>query len=139
MVQFTSATVRWIGDDTYVAYDDKGHSVLIDAASNDSRVALRPTQLLMAAVGSCSAVDVVNILKKMKKELISLKVMVTGEREEGFPTYFNTIKVKYILHGKGITKEDAERAIKLSQEKYCSVSLTLAGKAKIDWEYEIIE
>lgn len=101
--------------------------------------AFRPTQLLLAAVGSCSSIDVISILKKQKQDLQDIKVEVTGEREKDkIPSLFTDIHVHYKLFGQ-IEREKAKRAIDLSIGKYCSVSKTLEKTANITTSFEIIE
>ena len=99
---------------------------------------VRPMQALLMAVGGCSAIDIVLILKKQRQEITDFRMEIDGEREKGKePSLWETIHVIYHLEGK-IDPEKAKRAVQLSMEKYCSVSQTLekAG-AKITWETRV--
>ena len=99
---------------------------------------MRPMQLLLAAVGGCSAIDVLLILKKQKQQVESYEIEVTGEREKlGDYSLFKEICLHYKLRGK-ITLEKAERAVKLSVDKYCSVSKTLEPTAKITYKVTVL-
>jgi putative redox protein len=95
---------------------------------------MRPMQLLLAAVGGCSAIDVILILKKQKQIIDSFEVEVEGEREK-IQDYslFREICLNFKIKGK-VDLEKAERAVKLSMEKYCSVSKTLEPTAKITYK-----
>jgi putative redox protein len=119
------------------ATNEEGNSVLIDASKEigGSGKGMRPMQLILAALGSCSTIDIISILRKQKQEPDSVEVEVNGEREpigvEGY-SLFKTIDVHFILKGT-IDKDKAERAVKLSMEKYCSVTKTLEPTAKISY------
>lgn len=100
----------------------------------------RPMQMLLAAAGGCSAIDVVGILKKQKQNPDDLQIEVTGERitvEGEQYTEFKTIHLHFILKGSHLDEKKVARAIDLSLNKYCSVSKTLAKTAEITSSYEI--
>lgn len=88
------------------------------------------------AAGSCSGLDVVSILEKMRQPLAGLEIIVSGQRQEEHPRYFQTITIKYVLTG-DLERDKVERAIQLSLQKYCSVTNSLTPKVKIDHEYVI--
>ncbi len=125
-------------DFNFEAKNEDGNAVLIDGSSEigGHDKGMRPMQLLLAAIGGCSAIDIVSILRKQKQELDSFEIEVDGDREpvgvEGY-SLFKTIEVNFILKG-NIDKEKAERAVKLSMEKYCSVTKTLEPTAKITYK-----
>ncbi|HLG03950.1 MAG TPA: OsmC family protein [Bacteroidia bacterium] len=99
---------------------------------------VRPMQSLLMALGGCSAIDIILILKKQKQEITSFSMEIDGEREKGKePALWENAHVIYRLDGK-VENEKAKRAVQLSMEKYCSVSQTLekAG-AKITWEIHV--
>ena len=95
-----------------------------------------PMQSLLAAMGGCSAIDVVLILKKQKQVLTALKIIIDGEREAGKePALWKTIHAQFILTGSPLEKDKAERAVALSMDKYCSVAATLrAAGATITYD-----
>lgn len=100
-------------------------------------LALRPMQMLLAALGSCSAIDVIHLLRKQRQELQDLRVIVTGERDANVtPAPFTAIHVHYILYGE-VAQHKAERAVNLSMEKLCSVKLMLDKAAAITWSWEV--
>jgi putative redox protein len=129
-------------DDAYhlQAINEDGRSVETDGspAIGGSNKAMRPMQMLLAAAGSCSSIDIISILKKQKQELKDLQVEINGEREpDVVPSLFTDIHLHYILSG---TLDDAKvkRAIELSVGKYCSVVKILEKTAKVTYSYEII-
>lgn len=122
-----------------LAANDEGNTVSIDGspAIGGEGKGVRPMQLLLSGIGSCSAIDVISILKKQKQDLKDIKISVTGEREEGkIPAVFTKIHLHFHLYG---DLEDAKvaRAIKLSMDQYCSVSKMLEKSAEIAYDYEI--
>ncbi len=120
------------------AVNEEGNSVLIDGSKEigGHGKGLRPMQLLLAALGGCSTIDIISILRKQKQELESIEIEVNGDREpvgvEGY-SLFKTIEVHFILKG-NVDKDKVERAVKLSMEKYCSVAKTLEPTANITYK-----
>lgn len=132
-----TATVKWIGGKQFVGIDSTHHSVVL--STPDEGVGIKPSELLLIAVASCSAVDVVEILEKKRMPLTSLEISATGEQDQDPPWTFRKIFVHYRIGGKNLTEKAVSQAIQLSEEKYCSVAATIRGTAQIITEYEIIE
>jgi len=133
--------VRWIGNHQYVAEGHEGrHAILLDIPekSGGTDMGLHATELLLIAVGKCSAVDVVNILKKQRVDLKSLRVVVSGEVSKDYPKHYEKIHVNYVVSGDGVTREKVEKAVHLSHEKYCTVSLSLSEKCNVTTSVEIV-
>jgi putative redox protein len=123
----------------FEAVNETGNTFHIDGSSDIGGVngGFRPTQLLLAAAGSCSSIDVIEILKKQKQPLEDLKVTIEGEKEKGVvPSLFRKIHLHFTLKG-NLDKEKVERAINLSAEKYCSVIKTLEHVATVTHSYSI--
>src|ERR1041384_357389 len=117
------------------ARNEDGNLITMDGPPNlgGHNSGFRPTQLLLAAVGGCSAIDVVMILKKQKQQIDSFEIEVDGEKEKVEEySLFRDITIHFKLKGE-IELEKAERAVQLSIEKYCSVSKTLEPTAKINY------
>src|SRR5688572_1906914 len=111
----------------FEAANENGNSVHLDASPDigGTNQGMRPMQMLLAAMGGCSAIDVVNILKKQKQELKDIKITVTGEREQGaVPSLFTEVHAHYKLFG-NLDKDKVAKAVTLAVEKYCSVAKTL--------------
>jgi putative redox protein len=132
-----NANVKWIGGKRFVGIDSTNHSVVLSTAAEG--VGMKPSELLIVGLASCTSVDVVEILEKRKVDLRGLEVSVSAEQEKDPPWTFRKIHLVYRITGSGIKQKDAELAIQLSQDKYCSVAATLRGAAEITWEYEIVE
>jgi putative redox protein len=122
------------------AVNEQGKSVHIDASPDigGTNQGMRPMQLLLAAFGGCSSIDIINILKKQKQPLKDLKVTITGEREKDVvPSLFTEVHAHFKFYGQ-LDAEKVQRAVSLGVEKYCSVAKTLEHKAKITYSFEII-
>jgi len=130
------ATVHWIEGKRFIGIDSTNHSVVLSTPSEG--VGMKPSELLLVALAGCTAVDVVDILQKKRIPLAKLEIQTSAEQDPEPPWTFRKIHLKYILQGDGLTEKDAETAISLSEEKYCSVAATLSGKAEITWDYQIL-
>ncbi len=123
------------------ARNETGNSIIIDSNKTDggNDLGFRPMQMLLAAMGGCSSIDVVTILKKQKLEPFDLRVVVDGERDMGKDAnLWKTVHAHFIIKG-NVPKEKAERAVQLSMEKFCSVSLTLqAAGAVVTSSVEVV-
>ena len=121
------------------AVNEAGNKISIDGspAVGGQDLGFRPMQLMLAALGGCSTMDIINILNKQKQELRHIEIEVDGEREQGVePSLFKDIKVHFKLFGK-VDPDKAKRAIDLSMTKYCSVAKTLEAFAKIEYDFVI--
>jgi putative redox protein len=120
----------------FVGTDSGGHSVVL--SGNDLQDGVRPSEMLLVALASCSAVDVVDIMKKKRKPLTKLEVVINGERDPEPPWPYRKITVDYRAQGKGLTEKSLSQAIDLSTEKYCSVAATVRGVADIRTSFTIL-
>jgi putative redox protein len=92
----------------------------------------RPMELVLAGVASCAGIDLINILKKSRVEFTDMDVEISGDRKpDAMPAPFTNIEVVYRIHGPGIDRAKAERAVSLALEKYCSVSASLDPNIRI--------
>jgi putative redox protein len=122
------------------AVNEQGKVVHIDASPDigGTNQGMRPMQLMLTAMGGCSTIDIINILKKQKQPLRDIKIIVEGEREkDAVPSLFVAVHVHFKLFG-DLDKEKVSRAVSLSVDKYCSVAKTLEHKAKITHSFEIL-
>ena len=124
----------------FSAENEDGVTVHLDSSpdSGGMNLGMRPMQMLLAAMGGCSAIDIIDILNKQRQDLRDLKITVTGEREkDAIPSLYQKLHAHYRFFG-ALDSNKVERAIVLSIDKYCSVSKTLekAG-AKITYSFEI--
>ena len=131
-----TTTVKWISGKQFIGIDSTRHSVVL--STPDEGVGIKPSELLLLAVASCTAVDVVEILSKKRMPLDHLEIQCSGEQDQDPPWTFRKIHLKYIISGKGLTQSAIEQAIHLSEEMYCSVASTVRGVAEITTEYEVV-
>lgn len=129
------AHTRWTDKDRFLAEAASGHALIVDAGSEKS--ASSPVELVLIALCACTASDIVNILRKKREPFTSLDVRANAERSESFPRVFTSLRVVYRIGG-NVTHKAMEDAVRLSKEKYCSVSAMLQKSAKIEVviEYE---
>src|SRR5277367_1815934 len=131
-----TASVKWIGEKKFVATSPSGHAIAIDS-DRASNKAPGPMELVLMALGACTATDVVSILKKKRQKLEALEVICSGERAPEPPTVWIRLEILYRLRGT-LDEAAVKRAIELSESKYCSVSATLQKTATLTWRYEIL-
>jgi putative redox protein len=134
-------TLAWRGNYRFVAKNEKGLSVSFDAPlpNGGEETALSPMENVLASLAACSSYHVVTVLKKKRQDFSDYSVQMTADRRDEPPRVFTSIHLKYIIKGKKISKEAVEGAIKLSEEKYCSVGGMLKNAVKITSSYEILE
>lgn len=133
--------ITWLEDMTYVAQSDSGHALVIDGPPElgGHNIGPRPMELLLMGMGGCTAIDVVNILRKARQELRGCELQIDAERADSDPKVFTTIQIHFILTGKNLSIKHVERAIHLSAEKYCSASIMLGKTAQITHTFELRE
>ncbi|MBL0744304.1 OsmC family protein [Chryseolinea lacunae] len=133
--------INRLNDDFHMeAVNEQGAKIQMDASPDvgGSNLGMRPMQLLLAAMGGCSSIDIINILKKQKQPLKDIKVTVTGEREKDVvPSLYTEVHVHFKMFG-ALDRDKVQRAVSLGVEKYCSVAKTLEANAKITYSFEII-
>jgi len=123
-----SAKVVWTDHERYIGEADSRHAVVMDTAKE--KTASTPMELVLIALCACTASDVVGILQKKREPFTSLMVSAEGERASGYPAVYTAIKLTYRVGGK-VARKAMEDAVRLSKEKYCSVSAMLEKTAKI--------
>jgi putative redox protein len=128
----TIMSIQHLGGARYVGWNDAGDQIVIDG--EDVALGVRPMEALLAALGTCTAFDVVSILAKRRTPVESYRIELEGERAEEHPRRYTRIRVRHLVSGEGITPESLERAVSLSHEKYCSVVATLNSEI----EYEAV-
>ncbi len=136
-----NAVVSYSDNMTFIGKSDSNHSIIMDTSKSigGGESAAKPIELILIGLGGCTGVDVVSILKKMKVKFDKFEVNIEAQQAEDFPKIFNKIHIEYIFYGKDLKKKSLERAIKLSQEKYCSVSAILRKSSDLTYSYKINE
>jgi putative redox protein len=130
-----TARVQWVGKERFIAQSPSGHMVAMDS-DRASNSAPSPMELLLIALGACTATDIVSILAKKRQKLDSLEVEVSGERSEAPPRVWTKLEILYKL--RGVLEETAvQHAVHLSEGKYCSVAAMLRKTAAITSRIQI--
>ena len=132
------ATVQFVADDLFVGTSPSGHAMVLDTDKERSS-APSPVELLLVALGSCTATDVASILAKKRQQVTHYVIEVTGDRRDEYPRKFTSMKVHHILTGRGLSANAIAQAIELSDTKYCSVAASLRPGVEIQSSFEIIE
>jgi len=127
--------VKW-NEEMSFQTEVNGHKLILDAAANvgGKDAGPRPKPLLLVALGGCTGMDVVSLLKKMRVDIDDFNVAVEADLNEEHPKYYNKIHLKYEIWGKDLPLEKIEKAVNLSQEKYCGVSAMLGKVATMSHE-----
>lgn len=126
--------LHWHADETFIGTDQKGHSVVIDG---NKTIGFSPVELLLHALASCAAVDVVEIIRKQRATLHRLAIRVDGTRRDEFPRKYTAIQLTFTIHADNLTMAQAERGVALALEKYCSVRASLDPAIPITTSIEI--
>jgi len=134
-------TVDWIGGLAFEAKPPSGKNLIIDSHTEFGGTGRGPTpvEAFLSSVATCSAIDVLSILKKKKQDVVSYRIEIDGERPPHgqFPRPFTSLVVRHIVAGNGIDPAAVARAVELSDQKYCSVIATLRGGPAVTSEFKI--
>jgi putative redox protein len=132
------AKVAWLKDKIFIGTDSTKHSVVLSSPGEEGGIGMKPSELLLVSLASCTAVDIVNIFEKRRTPLESLEIHVQAEQNEEPPWMFKDIQLSYHIKGAGITEDAAKKAIELSESKYCSVSASLKGEVNIGYDFKLL-
>jgi putative redox protein len=130
-----TASTRWVGEQQFLGSSPSGHAMAMDADSQSNK-APNPMEMLLLALGGCTASDMVSILEKKRQKLESLVVECSGERAPDAPRVWTKIDVLFKLRGT-LDEIAVKRTLELTRDKYCSVAAMLNKTAEISWKYEI--
>ncbi|MCI0706361.1 MAG: OsmC family protein [Ignavibacteriae bacterium] len=140
MGEVKTMTVQHLSGHAFAAKGGSNHYAIIDGGSEGQPAGAQgPMEMILAALGSCSGGDVVEILKKKRQDVRRFSVQLSGERAEDHPRVYKKIHMKFIIHGKNVERAAAERAIELSLTKYCSINGMLSKVVDITHDYELHE
>ena len=131
----TEAKTTWIERQRFDCIADRGHSIVVDG---DKAAGNSPMELVLIGLCGCTGYDVVSILQKKREAFTSLEVRAQAERAADPPSVYTEIKLIYRIGGK-VSRKAVEDAVRLSEEKYCSVSAMLGKTAKITTEIEYLD
>ena len=136
-------TINWMPANgmAFSAETGSGHLLSMDGAPDGGgrNLAPRPMETVLAGTGACTAYDVVLILRRGRHDVRGCQVKVSADRADTDPKVFTTIRMHFVVTGRGLTEPVVERAVRLSHEKYCSASAMLAKTAEFTTSFELIE
>jgi putative redox protein len=133
------AYIKQIKGIAFAGKTDTNHWVTMDGTEEfgGSNAGVRPKELLLIALGGCTGSDVVSIFKKKGGDLKDFEINITADVAEQHPQVYTKIHIEYVFYGENLSVKDLERAIELSQTKYCSVTNMLNKAAEITHSYRI--
>ncbi|GAB4296325.1 MAG: OsmC family protein [Ignavibacteriaceae bacterium] len=135
-----NALLKQISGITFAAKTDSKHWVVLDGPETfgGSDAGIRPKELLLVSLGGCTGSDVASILAKKRVKTDGFEIKITAEETEEHPKVYSKINLEYIFYGENINPKDVERAIELSQTKYCGVTAMLQKAVEITYSYKIL-
>lgn len=135
------ATVKWLDHMSFVGESGSGHSVVMDGAPDvgGRNMGVRPMEMVLLGLGGCTSFDLVLILQRQRQAVADVQVEIEAERATKVPKIFTKIHVHYVVEGRGLDPKKVERAVKMTAEKYCSVSIMLSASVEMSHDFEIIE
>ena len=131
----------WVDGFRFEATDTNGREMKMDASveSGGKGDGYRPAELPLMGLAGCTGMDTVEILEKMREEVTGLTVIVKSKKKEGMPSGYDGIHIEYEVRGKGLSREKVERAVRLSEEKYCTVGQALSKTTSITHSITIVD
>ena len=133
--------IKWIEGVMFAGETGSGHCIVMDGPpeAGGKNLGPRPMEMVLLGLGGCTAFDVVTILKKGRHSVADCQIEIEAERADTVPKVFTKIHVRYIVSGKGLSKKVVSRAVDLTAEKYCSVSIMLGQAVELSHDYVIEE
>jgi putative redox protein len=132
------AVIHDAGDGLFIGITPSGHAQVLET-NHERASAATPVELLLIALGGCTAVDVITILRKKRERVTDYRVEVRGTRREEHPRAYTRMELRHVVRGHKVSEKAVAAAIELSETKYCSVAATLRPGVEIVTSYEIIE
>ncbi len=133
-----NVSMSYLNDEKFQVLNESGNKLTIDMYEKDKKENLSPMELLLSAVTTCAAVEIVSMIKKRRRDFRDLKAESSGIRAETHPMYYKKIKIKYIIYSKDLQDSEAERFISLALTKYCSVGSSIRIDTEVVHSFEII-
>jgi putative redox protein len=134
---WTEISALWKNEQAFVGQNSSGG--IVQMGELDGKPGVGPMQLLLVALAGCTGMDVAFILEKKRQKPSDLQVQVRGKRATDYPMIWTDIHITYMIWGENLQPRDVEQAIRLSEEKYCSVGLMLGKSARITSEYHLFK
>ena len=133
-----NVSMSYLNDEKFQVLNESGNKLTIDMYEKDKKENLSPMELLLSAVTTCAAVEIVSMIKKRRRDFRDLKAQSSGIRAETHPMYYKKINIKYIIYSKDLQDSEADRFISLALTKYCSVGSSIRKDTEVVHSFEII-
>lgn len=133
-----NVSMSYLNDEKFQVLNESGNKLTIDMYEKDKKENLSPMELLLSAVTTCAAVEIVSMIKKRRRDFRDLKAESSGIRAETHPMYYKKINIKYIIYSKDLQDSEADRFISLALTKYCSVGSSIRKDTEVVHSFEII-
>jgi putative redox protein len=136
-----TARIAWVDGALFVGESGSGHTVTMDGSPDvgGRELAARPMEMVLIGMGGCTAIDVVSMLRKQRQDISDVVVELAAERADDYPKVFTKVTVIYRVRGKGLNRALVERAVSLSDAKYCSATAMIRKSAEIAHEVVLEE
>lgn len=134
------ATMRWAGGVKFEGTSTFGHKIVTDASKADGgeEAGFKPSELLLYSLAGCTGIDIVRILEKQNQQISGIEVELSAEQPTEYPKPFKEIVIRYTVRGKNLDSQKVARAIELSEQKYCTVGLTIQQKTPLKSTYKVV-
>ena len=135
------AKIKWVEDMMFMGQSGSGHAVVVDGppALGGKNMGIRPMEMMLMGLGGCTSFDVMLILQRSRQEVTDCVAELSSERAETDPKVFTKIHLHYVVKGKGLDEKKVARAVNMTAEKYCSVSIMLSQSVDVTHDFEVIE
>ena len=133
-----NVSMSYLNDEKFQVLNESGNKLTIDMYEKDKKENLSPMELLLSAVTTCAAVEIVSMIKKRRRDFRDLKAESSGIRAETHPMYYKKINIKYIIYSKDLQNSEADRFISLALTKYCSVGSSIRKDTEVIHSFDII-
>lgn len=130
------ATVKWQNGLCFESTTESGHKIIMDGTKENGA---SPMEMVMMCAGNCASIDIVMILEKARQNITGVEVKLEGERVDAVPAVFSKIHMHFVVSGKDLSEKQVKRAVNLSMEKYCSVSIMLKEAVEITHSFETLQ
>ena len=131
-------SMSYLNDEKYNIKNISGNELTVDMYAREKKENLSPMELLLSAVTTCAALEVVSMIKKRRRDFKDIKAESSGVRADTHPKFYKEINIKYIIYSKDLEAKEAERFISLALTKYCSVGSSIRKDTNINHSFEII-
>ncbi|MBS3787223.1 OsmC family protein [Candidatus Bipolaricaulota bacterium] len=130
--------VKQLEGSTFVGRGESGHWTVMDAAEevDGHDGATRPMEMLLISLGGCTGIDLNTLLNKMRVDYDDIGITISGDRNDDHPKYYTGVYIDYKIYGNDLPEDKVAKAVRLTQERYCSVTHSL--KAEVSYDYDIV-